>query len=53
MVEPKTVAQIYRDQAARARRLAGRTADRQVAERLLELAQELEDRANRAEQDEK
>jgi len=53
MVEPKTGAQILRDQAARCRRLARQTTDKQIAERLLELARELEERANREEQDEK
>lgn len=45
MVDPTSIAQTYRDQAARCRRLARQTTDRQIAERLLELAQEFERQA--------
>ncbi|HEV8032868.1 MAG TPA: hypothetical protein VGP42_17785 [Stellaceae bacterium] len=52
MVERSTIAKTYRDNAARCRRLAHQTTDRQIAERLLELAAELEEHAEQAERDE-
>jgi hypothetical protein len=45
MVDPATIAQTYREKASRCRRLARQTTDREVAERLIELAQEFEDQA--------
>jgi hypothetical protein len=52
MVDRSTIAKTYRDNAARCRRLAQLTTDRQIAERLLELAAEFDEHADRAEQDE-
>jgi hypothetical protein len=49
MVDPLTIAQTYRDKAARCRRLARQTTDREIAQRLLELAQEFEEHAAQAE----
>jgi len=49
MVDPKTIAQTYREKAARCRRLARQTTDRQIAERLLELAREFDEHATHAE----
>jgi hypothetical protein len=52
MVDRSTIAKTYRDNAARCRRLAQQTTDRQIAERLLQLAAEFEERAEQAERDE-
>jgi hypothetical protein len=52
MVDPLTVAQTYRENAARCRRLARQTTDREIANRLLELARELDEHAARLEQGE-
>jgi hypothetical protein len=50
MVDPATIAQTYREKAARCRRLARQTTDQQIAERLLELAREFEQHADGIEQ---
>jgi hypothetical protein len=52
MVDPCTISKTYRDKAARCRRLAQQTTDRQIAERLLELAREFDEHAIQAEKDE-
>lgn len=52
MVDRSTIVKTYRDNAARCRRLAQQTTDRQIAERLLELAAEFEEHAEQAEKDE-
>jgi hypothetical protein len=52
MVDPTTLAQIYRNKAARCRRLAQQTTDREIAERLSELAREFEEHAAQAEKPE-
>jgi hypothetical protein len=52
MVDRSTLAKTYRDNAARCRRLANQTTDRQIAQRLLELALEFDERAEEAERDE-
>ncbi|HTV88740.1 MAG TPA: hypothetical protein VME41_06965 [Stellaceae bacterium] len=52
MVDPTTIAQTYRDKAARCRRLARQTTDPQIAQRLLELAREFDEQAIRAEKGE-
>ena len=52
MVDRTTLAKTYRDNAARCRRLANQTTDRQVAQRLLELAREFDERAEEAEREE-
>ena len=52
MVDRSTIAKTYRDNAARCRRLAQQTTDREIARRLLELAEEFEQRAEQAEKDE-
>jgi hypothetical protein len=49
MVDRSTLARSYRDNSARCRRLAQQTTDRQIAERLLELAAEFDQRAEEAE----
>ena len=51
MVDRSTLARTYRDHAARCRRLAQQTTDRQIAQRLLELAREFDERAEEAERD--
>jgi hypothetical protein len=51
MVDRSTLAKTYRDNAARCRRLANQTTDRQIAQRLLELAREFDERAEEAERD--
>ena len=51
MVDRSTIAKTYRDNAARCRRLAQQTTDRQIAQRLLELADEFDERAEQAERD--
>ena len=52
MVDRSTIARTYRDNSARCRRLAQQTTDREIARRLLELADEFEQRAEQAETDE-
>jgi hypothetical protein len=52
MVDRSTLARTYRDNSARCRRLAQQTTDRQIAQRLLELAEEFDQRAEEAERDE-
>ena len=52
MVERTTVAQTYREKAARCRRLAQQTTDRDVARKLLELAAEFDEHAEQAEKSE-
>src|SRR4029077_6050366 len=49
MVDRSTIAKTYRDNAARCRRLAQQTTDRQIAQRLLELAEEFDEHAPSAE----
>jgi hypothetical protein len=51
MVDRSTIAKTYRDNAARCRRLAQQTTDRDIARRLLELAEEFEQHAEAAEKD--
>ena len=51
MVDRSTLAKTYRDNAARCRRLANQTTDRQIAERLQELAREFDERAEESERD--
>ena len=51
MVDRLTLARTYRDNAARCRRLANQTTDRQIAQRLLQLAREFDQRAEEAERD--
>lgn len=46
-----TLAKTYRDHAARCRRLADQTTDRQIAHRLLELAREFDERAEESNRD--
>jgi hypothetical protein len=48
MVDRQTLAAIYREKAERCRRLARQTTDREIANRLLELAVEFEERAAEA-----
>ena len=52
MVDRSTIAKTYRDNAARCRRLAQQTTDRQIAQRLLDLAEEFEQHAEQAEKSE-
>ncbi|HEX5454907.1 MAG TPA: hypothetical protein VFX06_14045 [Stellaceae bacterium] len=52
MVDPKSIAQTYREKAARCRRLARQTTDREIAERLVELAREFEEQAEKADKGE-
>jgi len=52
MVDRSTIAKTYRDNAARCRRLAQQTTDREIARRLLELAEEFDEHAEQAEKDE-
>jgi hypothetical protein len=52
MVDRSTIAKTYRDNAARCRRLAQQTTDREIARRLLELAEEFDEHADRTETDE-
>jgi hypothetical protein len=52
MVDRSTIAKTYRDNAARCRRLAQQTTDREIARRLLELADEFDEHADQAEKDE-
>ena len=52
MVDPGAVAKTYREKAARCRRLGRQTTDREVARRLIELAEEFERQAAAAEQGE-
>jgi len=52
MVDRSTIAKTYRDNAARCRRLAQQTTDREIARRLLELADEFDEHAEQAEKDE-
>jgi len=49
MTEPRELARGYRDKAARCRRLARQTTDRQIAERLVELAREFDEQASEIE----
>ena len=51
MVDRSTIAKTYRDNAARCCRLAQQTTDREIARRLLELAEEFDEHADQAEQD--
>ena len=51
MVDRSTIAKTYRDNAARCWRLAQQTTDRDIARRLLELADEFEQHAEAAEKD--
>lgn len=51
MVDRLTLARSYRDNAARCRRLANQTTDRQIAQRLLELGREFDERAEESERD--
>jgi hypothetical protein len=53
MVDPSRLAQTYREKAARCRRLARQTTDRQIAQRLLELADQFEQFAVEAEKEER
>jgi len=52
MVDPSFVAKTYREKAERCRRLASQTTDREIADRLLELAREFEQHAAQADQSE-
>jgi hypothetical protein len=52
MVDRSSIAKTYRDNAARCRRLAQQTTDREIARRLLELAGEFDEHAEQAEKDE-
>lgn len=52
MVDPATIARTYREKAARCRRLARQTIDREIADRLLELAREFDEHAAQAEKSE-
>jgi len=45
MTDPKELTRGYRDKAARCRRLARQTTDRQIAEKLVELAREFDEQA--------
>ena len=45
MTDPRELAGGCRDKAARCRRLARQTTDRQIAERLVELAREFDEQA--------
>jgi hypothetical protein len=45
MTGPKALARGYRDKAARCRRLARQTTDRDIAEKLVELAREFDEQA--------
>jgi hypothetical protein len=45
MTDPRELARSYRDKAARCRRLARQTTDRQIAEKLAELAREFDEQA--------
>ncbi len=45
MTDPRELARDSRDKAARCRRLARQTTDRQIAERLVELAREFDEQA--------
>ncbi len=45
MTDPRELARGCRDKAARCRRLARQTTDRQIAERLVELAREFDEQA--------
>ena len=45
MTDPKELTRGYRDKAARCRRLARQTTDRQIAEKLAELAREFDEQA--------
>jgi hypothetical protein len=45
MTDPKALARGYRDKAARCRRLARQTTDRDIAEKLVELAREFDEQA--------
>jgi hypothetical protein len=49
MTDPKELARGYRDKAARCRRLARQTTDRQIAETLAELAREFDEQATEIE----
>jgi hypothetical protein len=49
MTDPKELARGYRDKAARCRRLARQTTDRQIAETLTELAREFDEQATEIE----
>jgi len=53
MVDPGSVTNTYREKAARCRRLARQTTDREVSRRLIELAEEFEGQAASAEQDQR
>jgi hypothetical protein len=45
MTDPKELARGYRDKAARCRRLARQTTDREIAGKLMELAREFDEQA--------
>jgi hypothetical protein len=49
MTDPQELARGYRDKAARCRRLARQTTDRQIAETLAELAREFDEQATEIE----
>jgi hypothetical protein len=49
MTDPRELARGCRDKAARCRRLAWQTTDRQIAERLVELAREFDEQASEIE----
>jgi hypothetical protein len=53
MADPLSVAKTYREKAARCRRLARQTTDRDIANRLIQLAEEFEQHAAQAEQAQK
>jgi hypothetical protein len=53
MVDPVSVAKTYREKAERCRRLARQTTDREIAQRLLDLAREFEQHATQAEESER
>jgi hypothetical protein len=52
MVDPGSIARTYREKAERCRRLARQTTDREIAQRLLDLAQEFDQHATQAEEGE-
>ena len=49
MTDPKELARGYRDKAARCRRLARQTTDREIAGKLRELAREFDEQATEIE----
>jgi len=52
MAQRPTISEIYRDKAAQCRRLARATTDYEIAQRLLELAKEFDQKAAEAENNE-